>query len=152
MRLAAEELQAYLAKISGTTFPLVDRHENAGFVLGCYDDLTPWLTTGKPPSRWDDAVFIQSADGRLFFSGPNSRSVLFSVYTYLERLGCRWLYPGPEGELVPAGIAIVTTGWSIVEKQAYRFRGVAAYPLAFAEGRNIVEWMARRRLNYYFLA
>lgn len=30
-----------------------------------------------------------------------TRSVLFAVYDFLERIGFRWLHPGPDGERVP---------------------------------------------------
>ena len=34
-------------------------------------------------------------------AGSNERSVLFAVYEYLKRNGCRWLYPGIDGEYIP---------------------------------------------------
>ncbi|MBQ8583405.1 MAG: DUF4838 domain-containing protein, partial [Clostridia bacterium] len=34
-------------------------------------------------------------------AGDNPRSVLLAVYEYLRQNGCRWLYPGIDGEYIP---------------------------------------------------
>lgn len=51
--------------------------------------------------RFDDIVHIDVKKNGGILAGSNPRSVLFAVYTYLRKNGCRWLYPGFEGEYIP---------------------------------------------------
>ena len=50
---------------------------------------------------WDDVVHIDTTAEGGILAGSNPRSVLFAVYRFLRLNGCRWFYPGPEGEYVP---------------------------------------------------
>ncbi len=147
---ARDELAAYLERMTGRLPAPAGRIEDARFVLGTCEDLAGLLGAALGNDRWQDAIVLKSLSGRLVLSGPNGRSVLFSVYAYLEDLGCRWLYPGPAGEMVPSGVRPRTDGFDRRETPSYRFRGMMAYPLAFEEGRDLVDWMAKRRMNYYF--
>ena len=48
---------------------------------------------------YDDLLSIHVTNGTGVISGPNERSVLLGVYRYLRELGCRFLFPGKDGEL-----------------------------------------------------
>ena len=49
----------------------------------------------------DDVVHVDTTAQGGILAGSNPRSVLFSVYRFLRENGCRWLYPGVDGDYVP---------------------------------------------------
>ncbi|MBQ8584581.1 MAG: DUF4838 domain-containing protein, partial [Clostridia bacterium] len=49
----------------------------------------------------DDILYIDCDECGGIIAGDNPRSVLLSVYEYLRQNGCRWLYPGVDGEYIP---------------------------------------------------
>ena len=49
----------------------------------------------------DDEILIDVKNGVGIITGANERAVLIAAYRFLRELGCRWLYPGPDGEFVP---------------------------------------------------
>lgn len=68
----------------------------------------------------DDVVHIETDKNGGILAGSNSRSVLFAVYRFFKENGCRWLYPGIDGEYIPVqDIKPVT--WH--HKADHRFRG-----------------------------
>ena len=101
----------------------------------------------------DDAVMIKSAgQSSLLISGPNERSVLFSVYAYLESLGCRFLRIGEDGEVVPKGVPLKLDGYHIEEYPSYRYRGICIEGAVSIEHvRQIIDYMTKKRFNTYFL-
>lgn len=49
----------------------------------------------------DDIFHIDTCVAGGIIAGSNPRSVLLAVYRYLRENGCRWLYPGVDGEYIP---------------------------------------------------
>ena len=99
---AADELKKYLWTMlpnSGNTPISLDPKATDGFRLGLLEDFG--LECEAPDSYWDDVVHIDTDENGGILAGSNPRSVLFAVYRYLRLCGCRWFYPGPEGEYVP---------------------------------------------------
>ena len=52
----------------------------------------------------DDTILIDITKGGGIVTGSNERSVLIAVYRLLYELGCRWVYPGNDGERIPSVI------------------------------------------------
>ena len=71
-----------------------------GFVLGLMSDLGLCTSEAEDPSL-DDILHIDTDDLSGIIAGSNPRSVLMAVYRFLFENGCRWLYPGVDGELIP---------------------------------------------------
>ena len=101
----------------------------------------------------DDAVRIKSVSpGQLVITGPNPRSVLFSVYAYLESLGCRWVRMGQDGEVLPESAAIRLDGYDVDETPSYRYRGICIEGgVSIEHATQIVDYMAKKRFNTYFI-
>ena len=55
----------------------------------------------------DDILHIDTDENGGIIAGSNPRSVLLAVYRYLQENGCRWLYPGLDGEYIPDCEALV---------------------------------------------
>ena len=99
---AADELKKYLWTMmpdSGNTPISLDPGAADGFRLGLLEDFG--LKNEAADSAWDDVVHIDTTAEGGILAGSNPRSVLFAVYRFLRLNGCRWFYPGAEGEYVP---------------------------------------------------
>lgn len=49
----------------------------------------------------DDVVHIETTESGGILAGSNPRSILFAVYRFLKCNGCRFLFPGADGEYIP---------------------------------------------------
>ena len=100
---AAEELKKYLRMMMPECGDIAISYEpNAtdGFRLGLAEDFELTFDDAKDPVL-DDVVHICTDEKGGILAGSNSRSVLFAVYRFLKENGCRWLYPGIDGEYIP---------------------------------------------------
>ena len=100
---AAEELKKYLrmmmpecGEIKTSYNPLA----TDGFRLGLMQDFG-LDTSDASDTELDDIVYIDCDTEGGIIAGDNPRSVLLAVYRYLTINGCRWLYPGIDGEYIP---------------------------------------------------
>ncbi len=100
---AAEELKKYLRMMmpeAGDVRISYAPDATDGFLLGLMQDFGLDASDAEVPEL-DDIIYIDCrADGGII-SGDNPRSVLLAVYEYLRRNGCRWLFPGVDGEFIP---------------------------------------------------
>jgi len=99
---AADELKKYLWTMmpkSGNTPISLEPGASDGFRLGLLEDFG--LENEAADPMWDDVVHIDTTAEGGILAGSNPRSVLFAVYRFLRLNGCRFFYPGPEGEYIP---------------------------------------------------
>ncbi|MCP5551035.1 MAG: DUF4838 domain-containing protein [Akkermansiaceae bacterium] len=108
-RTAAEELARYLGKISGAAFEVKTGDAAAG----------PAIFLGTPdrfpvPGRERDLELRDSRDGveafvihpeaktgSLYLVGATELGASHAAFRFLEKLGCRWFFPGEAWEVVP---------------------------------------------------
>ena len=101
---AAEELKKYLRMMMpecGEISIEYSPEASHGFRLGIMADFG--LDTSEADDIvLDDIIHIDvNENGNGIIAGSNPRSVLLSVYRYLTINGCRWLFPGIDGEQIP---------------------------------------------------
>ena len=100
---AAEELKKYLRMMMprcGEIEICRDERDSDGFVLALCEDIgIPIPETSEP--ELDDVVVINANGNGGIIAGSNPRALLIAVYEYLRKNGCRWLYPGVDGEYIP---------------------------------------------------
>ena len=99
---AAEELKRYLRMMmpyGGEIKISYCPDATEGFRLGVMADFG--LDTSEAEDIvLDDILHIDTdAEGGII-AGSNPRSVLLAVYRYLTMNGCRWLFPGKDGEII----------------------------------------------------
>ena len=100
---AAEELKKYLRMMMpecGEVFISYDPDATDGFRLGLAEDFGLTFDEVQDPML-DDVVHIDTDSAGGILCGSNPRSVLFAVYRFFKENGCRWLYPGIDGEYIP---------------------------------------------------
>ena len=101
---AAEELKKYLRMMmpecGDIAISRTGAKANDGFVLGLMQDLG--LDTSEAADvELDDIIHIDTDEKSGVIAGSNPRSVLLAVYRFLQENGCRWLFPGIDGEYIP---------------------------------------------------
>ena len=100
---AAEELKKYLRMMmpeGGDVKIAYNPEAKDGFRLGLMQDFDLDVSEARDASL-DDILYIDTDECGGVIAGSNPRSVLLAVYEYLRRLGCRWLFPGVDGEFIP---------------------------------------------------
>ena len=100
---AAEELKKYLRMMMPRCGEIGIEYKSdaeCGFRLGVMSDFG-LDTSDAEDIALDDIVYIDTDKNGGIISGSNARSVLLAVYKYLTFNGCRWLFPGIDGEFIP---------------------------------------------------
>lgn len=147
---AAEELKKYLRMMMPRCGEIAIRYApdaKEGFRLGLLEDHGVSRQIDDPVL--DDFVYIDTDLEGGILAGSNPRSVLFAVYRYLRLNGCRWLYPGIDGEHIP--VADITP--QKYQKLAdHRFRG---HCNEGAESQTCmletIDFFAKQELNVYMI-
>ena len=119
---AAEELKKYLRMMmpeSGDVRVAYAPDATEGFLLGLMQDFDLDVSDAEEPEL-DDIIYIDCRPDGGIIAGDNPRSVLLSVYEYLRQNGCRWLFPGVDGEYIPMR-GIVPVNYR--HRPSCRFRG-----------------------------
>ena len=100
---AAEELRKYFRMMMPECGNIeIEYNPSAtdGFRLGLMQDFGLDISDAEEPDL-DDILYINTDERGGIIAGDNPRSVLLSVYEYLRQNGCRWLFPGVDGEFIP---------------------------------------------------
>lgn len=114
---AADELQRYLAKIC----PSLNADEKiVTFTLGLCSDFHI-ETPSVRDAELDDCLYIEASAQGGIIAGSNPRSALLAVYEYLRQIGCRFLFPGKSGEIIPTLNTLPPVTY--LKTAANRFRG-----------------------------
>ena len=147
---AAQELKKYLRMMMPRCGDIAigfDPKAESGFRLGLLEDFG--LPNEAEDAVLDDIVHIDTDTDGGILAGSNSRSVLFAVYRFLKLNGCRWLFPGIDGEHIPMQ---PITAQKYHHRAAHRFRGHcnegAESQSAMLE---TIDFYAKQELNVYML-
>ena len=147
---AAQELKKYLRMMMPRRGDITigcDPKATDGFRLGLLADFG--LPCEAEDPVLDDVVHIETAEDGGVLAGSNSRSVLFAVYRFLKLNGCRWLFPGVDGEHIPLQSVKPQKYHHLA---AHRFRGHcnegAESQTAMLE---TIDFYAKQELNVYML-
>ena len=146
-KFAAEELQRAIKKMSGAVLPIASEVENVKgpiIVIGRSRHtrgLEKDIPSGFSKKLDEEGFIIRTTGNKLFLvgndGGPKRRvnkriplqffnvykGSLFAVYELLERLGCRWYYPGDFGEIIPRSENVNIPKINILEKPSFAVRG-----------------------------
>ena len=90
-RFAAKELESYLIRMG---CPALNFHLDVA-------DLTAYGLPTVADVTLEDQYYIEVTEERQLILGNNPRALLIGVYRYLTLIGCRFLRPGKQFEIVP---------------------------------------------------
>jgi hypothetical protein len=149
---ASEELQVALKKISGVDFMVVKGGEipsRNAIILGSLEsspEIKSKTVELKLKADKVEQLAVYTIGNNLYLAGNNPRGCLYAVYSFLEReLGVRWLWPGDDGEFMPAKnrFALPKLAWNYAP--SFRFREMT--PCGLHKHVPTEIWMARNFLN-----
>ena len=100
---AAEEFKKYLRMMMPNVTNVKIEHDplaKDGFRLGLMQDFGLDVSDAAD-TMLDDIIYIDTDEHGGIIAGDNPRSVLIAVYEFFRQNGCRWLFPGTDGEYIP---------------------------------------------------
>ncbi len=123
---AAEELKKYLRMmLPRCGDPAIQYTGDAGFRVGIFADIpeipADLLEKSRTCKDTEDIFYIETTAEAGIIAANSPRGVLLCVYQYLRELGCNWLFPGPDGEVIPNLTALAPVSYR--HTASYRYRG-----------------------------
>lgn len=137
---AAAELQSFLEQIAGARLPVVTEQGGRRLILVGNSGVTDRLKLSVDPAEVGPEGFrLKTAGGHLLIAGGRRRGTLYGVYTFLEKLGCRWFTA--EVSRIPKMPTIRVEPLDELQKPAFEYRE----PF-FTEAFD-ADWAARNKAN-----
>ncbi|HOZ50028.1 MAG TPA: DUF4838 domain-containing protein [Candidatus Hydrogenedentes bacterium] len=147
---AAEELARYLGRVTGQRVVVDADAKGDAICLGLMSAFADIAAPEVPAPYCDDAIYVDVGGARGAIAGINPRSVLLAVYRYLTELGCRWVRPGVDGEIVPRLAELPEV--RVAETPSYRHRAVCIEgAVSYEHVRDMVDWLPKVGLNGYYI-
>ena len=148
---AASELKKYLRMMmpEGPDVKIsYDPSAKNGFRLGLMSDFGLKLSETED-AYLDDVICMDCDENGGMIAGSNPRAVLLAVYEYLRQNGCRWLYPGTDGEFIPEkNIAPVKLRFM----PSMRCRGFAAEGSVYQDSvLNMLDFLPKVGMNTFMI-
>jgi len=107
---------------------------------------------GSLEASEDDHILIKVENGAGVITGSNERSVLMAVYRFMYELGCRYLYPGADGEKIPVrSLDYKDLKVSVDETPSYRHRGICIEgSVGYEHVYNTINWLPKVGMNSFY--
>ena len=84
---------------------------------------------GLDKKSGSDVFSLKTKGNVIYAAGNNPRSAMFAVFELLEQLGCRWFWPGADGEYLPAPSKNLSVGkLDIRSEAAFAHRHLSSHP------------------------
>jgi hypothetical protein len=157
-RKAAEILQDYVERISGATLPIRGEDEsNSGpqIFVGHSEAVRTLgidVPAGVTYEMNEEGFVIQSVSGNLVLAGNEDwdyRGTTYAVFELLERLGCRWFFPGTFGEVIPSSKNLSVPELNLLERPDFRFRNLwyaGWMPVEPDDQKKLQAWYPRNKM------
>ncbi|MBR6789691.1 MAG: DUF4838 domain-containing protein [Oscillospiraceae bacterium] len=149
---AAEELKKYLRMMMprcGEIGISYDPAAGEGFRLGLMRDFGLCACDARDPDL-DDIVYIVADEKGGVIAGSNPGALLIAVYRYLRFCGCRWLFPGVDGELIPVIGKLPAVNYR--KKADHRYRGQCNEGAEFQQSMlETIDFTPKIGMNTYML-
>jgi len=146
-RFAAAELGRYLTRMTRRHWPVeTDPPPDRPGVRLCLEPAD--ARTSRSDTEADSFRLCVREAHRVEIAAGSPRALVYGVYALLERLGCRFLAPGPENEIVPRrSRQEIFRLPSVREQPAFAVRGVYFHAPIGPGHLAIVDWLAKNRFN-----
>ncbi|MGI5818382.1 MAG: DUF4838 domain-containing protein [Armatimonadota bacterium] len=160
--VVAEDLAATLTQMTGVEVVVVASDAGGQLPAGpkvlVGDEYAPDEVRAELTDEhigYDGYVIRSLDDDRLLLCGRREPGHANAVYGWLRELGCRWLMPGPDAEVIPEGAEVRLSDWDVVEKPAWVHRNlwysalkrISAPEDAAAAHEELQTWQRRNRMG-----
>jgi len=120
-----------------------------GILVGINDELAAKVPA-VPNAELDDAIAIDVSAGKGYITGSNTRSVLIAVYRFLREVGCSFVRPGPDGDVIPKKNALRDTV-QVCEAATCRHRGLCNEGAqSYEHVADLIDWLPKNAMNAYY--
>lgn len=138
-RHGAEELQMFVEKMSGAKLPIATEARPRMILVGNSPALESLNLKIPFADLGNEGFALRTAGRHLAIAGGRLRGSMYGVYTFLEKLGCRWFTP--EESRIPGMRSIEIAPLDEIRKPAFEYRETY-----FSEALDR-DWAARNRIN-----
>ena len=148
---AVDELARYLKKIDKHL--LIDQRTYEAYDESITDVIWVGLTSLVEYQKEDDEIKIDVKDGAGVITAANERAVLIAAYRFLHKLGCRWIRPGDDGEIIPeksfekVDISVQMSHMPSARYRVVSIEGAISYEHTF----NMINWLLKVGFNTYYM-
>ncbi len=151
VNFAVDELARYLKMIDRRL--LIDQRTYDEYDESITNVIWVGLTGLAEYSKLDDKIIVKVENGAGVITGANERSVLLAVYRYLYTLGCRWLFPGVDGEFIPKKtFSLEDLAADIDFAPSARYRTVSIEGnITYEHSYDMVNWLPKVGFNFYYM-
>lgn len=126
----ANILKQHLDKITAADFKIKYSENNSSnsprIILGLYSNIKSKLTKSDIVSdiTQDEEIFLKTSGDTLIISASDEEGLRLALYTFLESLGCRYLWPGELGKVIPQKSTLYAPELSIREMPKLVMRNI----------------------------
>lgn len=127
-KYAAGLLQKYVQRISGVKLPInkdIKTENSNAIVVG--KKCVSYIAENKSAlldKIGKEGFVIRTQGHKLLLFGGGDWGTVYSAYTLLEKLGCRWFMPGPLGEVIPHNNSVKIDDINDTEKPSFKYRHI----------------------------
>ncbi len=148
---AVDELARYLKRMDRRL--LIDQRTYDAYDANIKNVIWVGLTPLVAYNKEDDEIKLDVTDGAGVITGANERAVLIAVYRFLYKLGCRWIRPGDDGEIIPERtFAKSDLNVSVSHIPSARHRVVSIEgSISYEHTVNMINWLPKVGFNTYYM-
>ena len=163
---AAQEIQKYIEKLSGAKLLLVKEgeavstpisilvgHTVAAQKLGV--KIPAGFNPAIRPEAFEEEGFVIKTTGQNLIIGGNSdgpyQGAIYGAYEFLERLGCRFYFPGEWGEVIPESKTITFPETNLQSKPDFALRNInygGWLPCSREESKAFTDWEGKVKYTH----
>ncbi len=150
---AASELQHFIEMMSGAKLPIetdaTAPAKNRALLLVGRSKLTDGadIPSGADADFTREGFVLKTRGDKIVLAGNEDkgyRGTEYAVYELLERLGCRWYFPGDFGQVVPKQKTIIVPNLDVKQKPSFAVRNIWTSGWADVTG-DMDAWLVRNK-------
>ncbi|HJN18473.1 MAG TPA: DUF4838 domain-containing protein, partial [Armatimonadota bacterium] len=139
-RLAVDEIGRYVERMTGAKLPVVEEPGPTGAAIAV-----------RARATEGEGFSIAARGSQITIEGDGPIGCLYGAYELLERLGCRWVFPGAQGEVVPRRSRLELRPFTASQEPSFPSRSIIlGHPACFQDLDEWIVWCGRQRINNLF--
>ncbi len=119
--------QTFSKQITGTEFKAYDveneKNVRGAIMIGTAEDFKEKAQTEKIEVLGPEGFIIKSEKDNLWIMGNSETAIQHGIYSFLEKIGCRWYFPDPVWYVIPQKKEI-KINIDVKEKPSFAWRNI----------------------------